>query len=121
MPTSSPPFVVNPVGTATWTDPTQNTDNSPITAGEVTGYLVGIRPASGTPGTYPTTVAAPASATSVSIAAALAALPSAGTATVAGYFSSVQTQSANNSVWDVNEVGFSLSKTPNPPSGFGVS
>lgn len=41
----------------TWTDPTTNKDGTPITAGEITGYNIGIRigslnPAVGTPGAY---------------------------------------------------------------------
>ena len=39
-----------------WVDPTLNEDGSPVTPGEITGYQIGIRPAAGTPGTYPTSV-----------------------------------------------------------------
>lgn len=35
-----------------FTPSTQNTDSSPITAGEITGYQVGIRASNGTPGVY---------------------------------------------------------------------
>jgi hypothetical protein len=41
-----------------WTDPTLNTDGSPITPGELSGYLVGIRDVNApgsTAGTYPKT------------------------------------------------------------------
>ena len=50
------------VTTAKWTDPTTNTDGSPIASGEITGYQVGVRLASGQAGTYPYTASAPASA-----------------------------------------------------------
>jgi len=44
--------------TISWVDPTLNTDGSAITAGEVSGYLVGIRDTAANPsvaGTYPKT------------------------------------------------------------------
>lgn len=35
-----------------WVPPTQNSDGSAITPGEITGYEIGVRPSTGTPGVY---------------------------------------------------------------------
>jgi|SRR5882672_6418265 len=42
--------------TISWTEPTLNVDGSPLAAGEVTGYNIGIRPVTGVAGTYPINV-----------------------------------------------------------------
>lgn len=50
-----------------WIDPTLNIDGSPVAAGEITGYEVGVRDttaAASTAGTYPFRATAPSTATS---------------------------------------------------------
>jgi hypothetical protein len=60
---------------ASWTDPTTNTDGSAIAAGEITGYLVGVRLASGVAGTYPYTATVAPAQTSDLLSALTPALP----------------------------------------------
>jgi len=100
----------------TWVVPTTNTDGSAITAGELTGYDIGVRPASGTAGTYPimTTVADPA-ATQEPIASLSAVLAP------GDYAAAIRSDAATNSVWS-SEVTFSITApVPNPPSAFTVA
>ena len=57
----STPVVTTHDPAVSWLDPTLNTDGSPITAGEVSGYLIGIRDvnaAGSTAGAYPVTATA---------------------------------------------------------------
>lgn len=100
----------------TWTDPTTNTDGTALASGEITGYIVGVRPASGTAGTYPSTLTAPAGSTSALLSALAPALA------LGTYFAAVQTESTTNgpSAWSA-EVSFTLVIAPNPPSAFAVS
>jgi len=99
-----------------WTDPTTNTDGSALGAGEITGYVVGVRPSSGTAGTYPSTIAAASGATSALVSGLSPALTS------GSYFAAVQTQSTTNgnSAWS-SEVAFTLTASPNPPSNFSIA
>ena len=98
--------------TATWTDPTTNVDGSPIVAGEITGYTLGIRAASGTPGTYPITGAVADPAASSELLTALSATLAPGV-----YFAAVQANGPVNSAWSA-ETTFSItSPQPNPPTG----
>ena len=60
--------------TVSWTDPTQNTDGTPITPGELSGYLVGLRDvnaAGSVAGTYPNTAAVQGGAATSSLLSAL--------------------------------------------------
>lgn len=108
--------MANPT-TASWTDPTTNTDGSTITAGEITGYEVGVRLASGTAGTYTSTATVAASATSCPLSALTPAIG------FGSFMAAVRTLSTTNgdSAYTA-EVAFSLvAPTPNPPSGFSVA
>lgn len=99
-----------------WVDPTKNTDGTAITAGEVTGYQIGVRPSTGTPGTYPvlTPIASP-TATSEPLASLSSVLAP------GSYAAAIQTVGPVNSAWS-SEITFAIAPpTPNPPSGFTVS
>ncbi len=98
-----------------WTDPTTNADGSAITAGEITGYTVGVRAAGGTVGTYPITGAVANAAATSELITALSQILLPGT-----YFAAVQTNGPVNSAWSA-EVSFTvLAPQPNPPSGLKV-
>jgi len=102
----------------TWTDPTTNADGSPIVAGEITGFAIGVRDTSApgsVAGTYPYTATAPATATSELFSLLTPVLPTGKPLAVAA-----QTLSANgNSVWS-NEATFTLPSIPNPPTQVSV-
>lgn len=102
----------------TWTDPTTNVDGTPIAAGEVTGYMIGVRDTSATgsaAGTYPFTATAPATATSELFSLLAPVLPTGKPLAVAA-----QTLSANgNSAWSA-EATFTLPSIPNPPTALSV-
>jgi hypothetical protein len=109
--------MANPT-TVTWVDPTENIDGTPIAAGEITGYTVGIRntaTAGSTAGTYPITVAAPAGATSILLSAVTPPL-------VGGsYALSVQATTAQGpSAW-ATETTFTIVEVPKAPTGLKVS
>ena len=101
--------VMNPTK-ATWIEPT-NPDGTAIASGEITGYTLGIRPSSGTAGTYPTTVPVTGATT---LTVALPALVS------GSYMASVQAIGPNISAWSA-EVPFTISEVPNAPTGLTVS
>jgi hypothetical protein len=98
-----------------WVDPTTNVDGSAIASGEITGYQIGVRPSSGTAGTYPMLTPVTATATSEPLA-------SLSTILVPGsYAAAIMALSAVNSVWST-EVTFTIvPPQPNPPTGFSVS
>lgn len=100
-----------------WTDPTANVDGSPIAAGEITGYTVGVRSttaAGSAAGTYPYSVTAPATSTSELLAAITPILPP------DSYAAAVQANTAGpSSAWSA-EASFAIAApapTPNPPPG----
>lgn len=94
-----------------WADPAVNTDGSPIQAGEITGYQIGIRPSTGTAGTYPTIVAVSgASSTSAPVP----------TLASGSYEAAIQTVGPNDSAWSA-EMAFTITATPEPPSGFSIA
>jgi hypothetical protein len=100
----------------TWTDPVTNVDGSAITAGEITGYSIGVRLASGSPGTYTivTPIASPAASSEP-----LAALSS--VLAPGSYAAAIQTVGPVNSAWSA-EITFTIAPpTPNPPTGFTAS
>jgi hypothetical protein len=76
-----------------WEPATQNTDGSAITAGEVTGYEVGIRQG-GTAGTYPTIIAVSGAFTALQLISAITPPLSAGT-----YIAAVRSVGPINSPW----------------------
>lgn len=106
------------VTTASWTDPTTNVDGTPIAAGEITGYSVGVRLASGVAGTYPYVATAPATATSELLSLLVPVLP-----TGQSLIGAVQALSTANgpSKWSTESAAFTLLAPPNPPTGFTVS
>jgi hypothetical protein len=106
------------VTTAKWTDPTTNTDGTPIASGEITGYAVGVRLASGTAGTYPYQATAPATATSELLSLLTPVLP-----TGEALIGAVQAISATNgnSAWSSESSSFTLLAPPSAPTGFTVS
>jgi hypothetical protein len=102
-----------------WTDPTTNTDGSPIQSGEITGYNVGIRSttaAGSTAGTYPI-VAQVAGAT-----AANEAVSAIGTVLKPDtYAAAIQSVGPVNSAWSA-EIEFTIAQpVPNPPTDFSVA
>lgn len=106
-------------GKISWTDPTTNDDGSPITAGEVTGFTVGLRSLTVTgsaPGTYPiqSPVTAP-DALSEALSAITASLKP------DDYAAVVRTESTlGPSAW-TSEVQFTgVLPRPNPPSAVQV-
>ena len=107
--------MANPT-TITWDDPTTNVDGSPIAAGEITGYTVGVRPNNGTIGTYPFTGQVADPAGTKELISALSTILSPGI-----YFVAVQSNGPVNSAWSP-EVTFTIAApVPNPPSGLKVA
>lgn len=98
-----------------WVAPTKNTDGTTVSAGEITGYTVGIRPTSGTPGTYTSTIAVSGATTlTAPIAAANPALLS------GSFAAAIQSVGPSPSAFSA-EITFTLSGTPVPPTSFSVS
>jgi hypothetical protein len=105
--------MANPTSFA-WAEPTVNTDGTTITAGEITGYEVGVR-SGGTAGTYPNTVNVTGATTlTVPIASVTPALVS------GSYSAAVRAIGPTDSAWST-EITFSLAGTPTAPTGFSVS
>ena len=97
--------------TFSWTPNTQNDDGSPIVAGEITGYNLGVRPAAGSPGVY--TINVPVSGTTEPVAAIPSLAPG-------DYFAAVQSVGPVNSDFTA-ELPFTVSlPKPLPPTGFTV-
>ncbi len=94
-----------------WTVPTQHTDGTPLSAGEITSYNVGVRLASGTAGTYAYTATASASATSELISQ-LSPTPPTGVPIVAG----VQAVAAQGNSAYAESSPVTLLALPNPPT-----
>jgi hypothetical protein len=95
----------------TWTAPTINVDGSTITAGEITGYSIGQRATSGTPGTYTSTVAVSGAST---LTAPISLVPGSWTA-------AIQTIGPTDSAYTA-EISFVIAPpVPQPPTGFSVS
>jgi hypothetical protein len=103
----------------TWTDPTTNTDGTPITAGEVTGYTLGIRSttASGSvAGTYPITAQVSGASATNELLSALGTVLKPDT-----YAAAIQTAGPVPSAF-TNEVTFTIEPPqPNPPTSFSVA
>ena len=98
-----------------WIAPTKNTDGTNVVAGEITGYNIGIRPSSGTPGTYTSTIVV-AGATTLT-----APISAANPALLSGvYASAIQSVGPSSSAFSA-EITFTLSGVPVPPTGFSVA
>lgn len=116
MSTPNPlPKVSLATGKVSWTLPTTNSDGSPLTTGEVTGFIVGLRSLSSTgsaAGTYPiqSPVTAPDAFTEA-LSAITANLKS------DDYAVAVQTESANGpSTWSAEVLFTGVLPVPNPPT-----
>jgi hypothetical protein len=114
------PVISLATGHVTWVDPLTNTDTSPVTAGEITGFNAGFRDinaAGSVAGAYPITAGIAPSATSVALS------------TIAGlvggkqYAVAVQAATANGvSAWSTPEFEFQAAvPLPNPPTAVSVS
>jgi hypothetical protein len=102
-----------------WTDPTTNVDGTPITAGEITGYTLGIRQTTlsgSAAGTYPIQVpVAGATAASELISQISPAL------TPGGYAAAIQTVGPVNSAWSAEATFTIAPPVPNSPTNFTVA
>ncbi len=96
----------------TWTPPAQNTDGTAIQPGEITGYEVGVRPFSGTPGTYPTTVPV-TSASEAATAIEGLKLP------MGEYAAAIRTLGPSDSAWS-SETTFKVALIPLAPTDFRI-
>lgn len=106
---------INPAtAKANWADPTTNTDGTPISTGEITGYQLGVGLSTGSY-TILTSVTGP-SATSIAISA-ITPMLAANT-----YFAAVRAvTAAGNSGWS-NEASFTIAPPiPSNPTSFGVA
>lgn len=114
------PTVSLATGKVSWVAPTANSDGSPLTTGEVTGYIVGLRSttASGSvAGTYPIQ-SPPTAATAVT--EALSAITA--NLKADSYAVAVQTQSANGpSPWSAEVLFTGALPVPNSPGDVSVS
>ncbi|HXN95994.1 MAG TPA: hypothetical protein VN879_15930 [Candidatus Acidoferrales bacterium] len=103
----------------TWTDPTTNTDGSPITAGEITGYSIGIRntaAAGSVIGTYPIVANVSGAAAGSELLTALGTVLAPGS-----YAAAIQTVGPEVSPFSP-EITFTIAApVPNPPSNFSVA
>lgn len=110
----------------TWQDPTTNKDGSPVAAGEITGYEVGVRDttaAGSAAGAYPFGAKAPSTATTELISLLNPTLPK-GVLLAAAVRANTAGLDASgnliNSDWSA-EATFQLAlpaPIPNPPTGF---
>jgi hypothetical protein len=102
-----------------WTDPTENVDGSPIAAGEITGYLLGIRqttaPGSAV-GTYPITAQVAGAAAASELLSALGTVLTAGS-----YAAAVRAVGPVNSSWSTEAAFTIVPPTPSPPTNFTVA
>lgn len=108
-------------GHVTWTDPTQNTDGSALTTGEVTGYRLGLRSltaAGSAVGTYPITVVATGATAASEQLSAITPMLKPDQYAVAG-----QTMSTTNgdSAWSAEFEFEGVLPAPNPPSAVTVA
>lgn len=99
-----------------WNAPAANTDGSPIAAGEITGYTLGVRlisAAGSVAGAYPVAVDVPSN-------------PTEGPLTVFGplkagdYAAAARAIGPNDSAWSA-EATFTIAPVPAAPTGFSVA
>ncbi len=112
-----------------WTDPTTNADGSPVAAGEITGYEVGVRDTTATgsaAGAYPFGAKAPGTATTELISLLSPSLPKGVQLAAAVRANTAGLDAAGNPInsdWST-EATFTLAvpaPVPSPPTGFGVA
>jgi len=100
----------------TWVDPTTNTDGSALTAGEVTGYTIGVRDttaAGSAAGTYPMlTPITDAAATSEALSALTTLL------VPGSYAAAIRVAGPVPSAWSVETTFAITPPTPNAPTAF---
>lgn len=119
MSTPNPIPTINPTtANFSWTDPTTNTDGSPLQAGEITGYNVGIRSATAAgsqAGTYPITAQVQGATAAKEAVAAIGTVLKPDT-----YAAAIQSAGPVNSAWS-SEIQFTIAQpVPNSPSDFAV-
>jgi hypothetical protein len=111
-------MMANPT-TFSWTDPTTNTDGSPIAAGEITGYTIGIRNTAATGsvvGMYPITANVAGAAAASELVSALGTVLAPGS-----YAAAIQSAGPTPSAFSA-EVAFTIAApVPNPPTNFGIA
>lgn len=114
------PVVSLATGKVTWTPPSTNTDGSPLTTGEVTGYIVGLRSttaAGSVAGTYP--IQSPPTAADA-VTEALSAI--AANLKSDSYAVAVQTQSVDGpSAWSAEVLFTGALPVPREPTDVAVS
>jgi hypothetical protein len=103
----------------TWTDPTTNTDGTPIVAGEITGYTVGVRSATAAgsvAGVYPmlTKITDPAATKEALSALTPILVPG-------SYAAAIQTNGPMNSAWSTEATLTIVPPTPSSPTSFTVA
>jgi hypothetical protein len=114
------PQVSLTTGKVSWIPPIANADNSPLTPGEITGYIVGLRSttaAGSAAGTYPihSPLTAPDAVTEAIGAITASLQPDT-------YAVAVQTQSKNGpSVWSVELLFTGTLPVPAAPTGVQVA
>ena len=110
--------MTNPTG-FTWVDPTTNVDGTPIAAGEVTGYTIGIRSTTATgsvAGTYPIMAQVSGATATNELLTALGTVLKPDT-----YAAAIQTAGPVPSAFTA-EVTFTIAPAqPSPPTGFTVA
>lgn len=111
-----------------WIDPTTNKDGSPVAAGEITGYEVGVRDTTATgsaAGTYPYGAKAPSTATTELISLLNPSLPKGALLAAAVRANTAGLDASGNPInsdWSA-EATFTLAvpaPVPNEPTGFFV-
>lgn len=101
-----------------WIDPTTNTDGTPITQGEITGYTIGIRSlsaAGSAAGTYAimAQISDPAATTEALSAIGTVLKPD-------SYAAAIRTAGPVPSDWTAEQNFTIAAPVPNPPSNFSV-
>jgi hypothetical protein len=113
------PVIVPSTAVFTWVDATKNTDGSNIVAGEVTGFVIGIRSttvAGSVAGTYP--INSPSIAASAVSEAVSLITPS---LQPDNYAAAIKSTGPVPSAWST-EVAFAIAQpVPAPPTGFSVA
>lgn len=109
--------MTNPVQ-FTWTDPTANVDGSPIVAGEITGYTLGLRVTTATgsvAGTYPISLSVTGATAASALLSAISPILVPGS-----YAAAIESVGPVNSAWSA-EVTFTITPpTPSAPTGLAV-
>jgi hypothetical protein len=99
-----------------WAEPTVNVDGSPVVASEITGYQLGVRPASGTVGVYPALTPVSGAGTLTEAFSSISALLVPGS-----YFAAIQTIGPTDSAFSAEVAVTIAAPVPVAPTGFGVA